>query len=488
MQRLVIVVALLCSLSACEESENGITGPCGFGDPCAVDPIASVQLSAPDRPLVPGDTLTLSAVVMDSAGIPITAPVTFSSEDSSIVTVSVAGLITAVAPGATTITARAGAREASVSVDVTPLLATGVTAGVDVTCAVTNVPGRAQCWGLGDAGQLGFQPDTICFADDTLISGPLGCSIVPRVVRRDLSLTSISAGDSLGCALADDGAAYCWGGNEFGQLGTGGISTGDGPQRVTASGGAFTVVTAGRRHACGIAGDATYCWGEDSLGQLGDAKRINSTTPIPVVTGESFTSIAVGLRHTCALNTAGSAFCWGNNESAQLGIGAPGGSSDVPALVAGGHAFSAIAAGDSSACGLRTDGAVLCWGANTHGQLGRGTLGGAFGTPVPVSGGISFTAVTVGAEFACALDAGGEAYCWGKNGYGQLGSAGGNASAPRAVVGGIAFTELSAGSRHTCGVTGAGAVHCWGSNVFGALGNRLQAAVRGMPVAVSLSR
>jgi alpha-tubulin suppressor-like RCC1 family protein len=478
---------LLCSLTACEEQENGITGPCGFGDPCAVDPIASVQLPEPGRSLVPGDTLTLNAVVMDSSGTPLDVAVTFSSEDSSIATVSPAGLVHAVAPGNTVVTARAGAREASVDLDVLALLAAGVSAGEDAGCIVTNVPGRAQCWGLGDAGQLGFQPDTTCFADDGLISGPLACAIVPGLVGRDLNLTSISVGDSLGCALAADGAAYCWGDNQFGQLGTGGLSGVDGSQRVTAPGGSFTVVSAGGRHACGIAGGSTYCWGEDSVGQLGDARRINSTTPIPVVTAESFTSITAGLRHTCALNSVGAAFCWGNNESGQLGVGGVGGDADVPASVTGGHTYLGVAAGDSSSCGLRADGAVFCWGANTHGQLGRGSSGGAFGTPALVAGGSSFTSVVVGAGFACAIGADGDAYCWGRNSYGQLGSAGGNAPTPRAVNGGLTLTSLSAGSRHTCGLTAAGAVHCWGSNVFGALGNGLQAAARGMPVAVSLS-
>jgi alpha-tubulin suppressor-like RCC1 family protein len=424
---------------------------------------------------------------MDSAGVALDIPVTFSSEDSSVATVSPDGLVHAASAGNTMITARAGAHEASVTLEVLALMATEVSAGEDVGCVVTNVPERAQCWGLGDAGQLGFQTDTVCFADDTLVSDPLGCAIAPRVVRRDLDLSSISAGDSLGCGLAGDGTAYCWGDDRFGQLGTGGLSAGDAPQRVTVAGGSFTTVSAGGRHACGIAGGTAYCWGEDSLGQLGDARRINSTTPIPVVTDESFTSITAGLRHTCALNSDGAASCWGNNESGQLGIGGVGGDTDVPASVAGGHTYLSVAAGDSSTCGLRADGAVLCWGANTHGQLGRGSSGGAFGTPALVAGGSSFTSVTVGAGFACAIGADGDTYCWGRNSYGQLGSAGGNASTPRAVNGGLTLTSLSAGSRHTCGVTAAGAVYCWGSNVFGALGNGLQAAARGMPVAVSLS-
>jgi alpha-tubulin suppressor-like RCC1 family protein len=356
-----------------------------------------------------------------------------------------------------------------------------------MACVATNVPGRTQCWGLGDVGQLGFTPDTVCFGDNPLIDAPLGCAIAPRVVSRALDLTSVSAGDSLTCALAADGAAWCWGDNRFGQLGIGSIASGDGPQRVIAPEGALTTVSAGGRHACGIASGTTYCWGEDSLGQLGNARRINSTTPIPVVTTQAFATITTGLRHTCALNAGGDAYCWGTNETGQLGLGGIGGLADAPVAVTGGYVYTAIAAGDSSTCALRSDGAVVCWGADTYGQLGRGASGATSGTPTPVTGITSVTAVTVGTGYACALGAAGEAYCWGKNDYGQLGSTGGGTATPRPVDGGLAFGAIAAGSRHACGATLQGAVHCWGSNVFGALGNQLQAAVRGMPVAVTLS-
>lgn len=483
-----LLPALLCFLVACEETEDGITGPCGFGNPCAVDPVAGVHLSPPTRLLVPGDTITLSASALDASGSPVDAQIEFLTSDSAIATIDAAGLVEAIAPGSATITARSGVHESSLMLEIRALLATSVSAGEDVSCVTTSVPGRAQCWGLDDAGQLGFAPDTACFADDTLIAGALGCAVAPRLIRRELALVQVSAGDSLSCALDEVGAAWCWGDNRFGQLGVGGVSAGDGPQRVTAPGGAFSTVSAGGRHACGIAADITYCWGEDSLGQLGDARRINSTTPIPVVTADTFTRVTAGQRHTCALSVNGRAFCWGNNEAGQLGTGSVGGSTSSPSAVVGAHVYTAIAAGDSSTCAVRTDGAVLCWGANTHGQLGRGTTAPASGTPAQVTGGITAIEVTVGSGFACAIDAAGAARCWGSNDYGQLGSPGGPTPTPRPVDGEIAFASISAGVRHACGTTVGGAVHCWGSNVFGALGNGLQAAARGTPVPVSLTR
>jgi alpha-tubulin suppressor-like RCC1 family protein len=45
-----------------------------------------------------------------------------------------------------------------------------------------------------------------------------------------------------------------------------------------------------------------------------------------------------------------------------------------------------VVASDTSFCALTRSGEVLCWGENTHGQLGRGTFDdGSFARPTPVS-------------------------------------------------------------------------------------------------------
>lgn len=483
--RLLLVAAF--ALTACEDTENGITAPCGFGNPCTSfeDVVASVGVSLEAGPFIPGDTTSLVATVRDAQGEILDVPVSFESSDPTIATIDTLGRIRAIRAGTVTITAQAGNRSDSVTFNIVALVATQLGVGDDAACLTTNVPGRQYCWGLADAGQLGVQPDTFCFADDTLVTGTRSCAITPYRTGLSLNFSTISVGDSLSCGLTGAGAAYCWGDDEFGQLGRAGAG-GEGPQRVHGIGAAFTSISAGGRHACGIAGATTYCWGEDSLGQLGDARRINSTTPIPVVTSETFTQVSAGLRHTCALNAAGSAYCWGNNEAGQVGRGTFGNSFDTPQPVIGGHTFTQVSAGDSASCGLGTNGVVRCWGSNTRGQLGIGIPGGASGVPQQVAGTETFVAVSTGGDFACALNAGGSAFCWGSNSYGQIGIAGGNSPAPRAVSGDLVFTQLGAGARHACGLNAAGDIYCWGSNVFGALGNNLQAAARGQPVLVDL--
>jgi alpha-tubulin suppressor-like RCC1 family protein len=70
----------------------------------------------------------------------------------------------------------------------------------------------------------------------------------------------------------------------------------------------------------------------------------------------------------------------------------------------------------------------------------------------------------------------GTAYCWGYNGYGQLGNAAAQFTLdpnprPLPVSGGLTFATVSTGYLHTCGVTTLDAVYCWGDNSEGELGD-----------------
>jgi alpha-tubulin suppressor-like RCC1 family protein len=88
-------------------------------------------------------------------------------------------------------------------------------------------------------------------------------------------------------------------------------------------------------------------------------------------------------------------------------------------------------------CGLTSAGAAYCWGDNSSGQLGDGSTTSR-STPIPVSGGLSFSAIIAGSLHSCALTSAGAAYCWGWNFYGQLGDGStADSSVPVRVVGQI---------------------------------------------------
>jgi alpha-tubulin suppressor-like RCC1 family protein len=156
------------------------------------------------------------------------------------------------------------------------------------------------------------------------------------------------------------------------------------------------------------------------------------------------TDVSVGFASACALASGGAVKCWGENYGGALGNGSIAGPetcsdfacSPSPLPVTGLTIATSVSVGLSAGCALLSGGTVDCWGDNASGQLGRGSATGpddcggfACGTtPAPVAGLAGVTAVSVGAQFACALVSGGTVECWGQNPDGELGI--GNATGP----------------------------------------------------------
>src|SRR3989441_542444 len=169
-------------------------------------------------------------------------------------------------------------------------------------------------------------------------------------------------------------------------------------------------VSAGWVHTCGVTSSgAAYCWGENNRGALGDGTTTSSLTPVAVSGGLTFAAVSAGSDFTCGVTTSGAAYCWGDNSQGKLGNGTTTPTpSTTPVAVSGGLTFAAVSAGDGHACGITRSGAAYCWGYNLSGQLGNGTTMSS-ATPVTVSGGLTFTAVSVGASETCGVTTSGAA-------------------------------------------------------------------------------
>jgi alpha-tubulin suppressor-like RCC1 family protein len=310
-----------------------------------------------------------------------------------------------------------------------------------------------------------------------------------------LSFVQVSTGTFHSCGVTTDGRAYCWGGNDKGQLGDGTIFVN--VARTTPSavigGLRFRHVSVGHEHSCGVTiDDRAYCWGQNFFGQLGNGTQgsdhFSVATPAEVVGGRHFRQVRAGYSHTCAITRANVAYCWGENIYGQLGNGTIGGGGlpgrAVPVRVLGSIAWRQLSGGGEHTCGVSQTDQVYCWGLNDKGQLGIGNTGNR-SKPVPVSGGRQFRQVEAGGNHTCAVSTGNLAYCWGYNFNGALGD--GTTTqrlTPGAVAGLRRFDHVNAGDLYTCGVTLTGRAFCWGLNQTGQLGDGT-GATRLTPVPVA---
>ncbi len=347
---------------------------------------------------------------------------------------------------------------ADLAVTATPPSFVYITVGSTHTCAVTSL-GLIYCWGYNYFGQLG--------------DGTTQDRLKPVPVQGGaLRFRRVTAGSYHTCGEATDGKAYCWGNNTWGQLG---IGTTSGASRLTPAavvgGRTFSWVQAGFQHTCGVTGGNAYCWGDNQFGQLGDpgSTGFTRTSPVLVAGRLAFKWVDPGAKHTCGLTTSSQVFCWGSNSSGQLGDGTTA-YHLAPGPIAGNRLYKQVSTGSVHSCALGIDHKAYCWGENVSGQIGDGTTSRRL-VPRAVAGGRSYRGLSAGGSQNCAVDLARHSYCWGSNADGALGDGTTiNRSVPVATRGGLVFQMLNAGL-HSCGVTTGGSAYCWGYNGFGEIGD-----------------
>ena len=308
------------------------------------------------------------------------------------------------------------------------------------------------------------------------------------------AFASIDGGETHACALTSGGQAWCWGRNAVGTLGDSTATT-----RTTAvqvlhpSGVTFTQLSAGRAHNCAITSSGqAYCWGYNADGRLGDSTTNLGLAPVavkPLGGGPGFASISAGGDHTCGLNGSGQAYCWGYNLYGQIGNSASAYAASPTAVQhPTGVTFTEIHAGYMHTCALDTGGQAWCWGYAGDGAMGTSfSLGDSVPQAVAQPSGVTFTSLHTEYRHTCALTSAGQAYCWGQNSTAQLGDSTTTRRYSPVLVkqpAGVAFASIQTGSQHTCARTSAGQSYCWGAGSRGQIGDAGW-SMRRKPVAVS---
>ncbi|GAB2588879.1 chromosome condensation regulator RCC1 [Paractinoplanes abujensis] len=380
-----------------------------------------------------------------------------------------------------------------------------VTAGADHTCALTLIS-QLYCWGFGGSGRLG---------GGTASSTTTG----PAPVGTATTWRSISAGAAHTCGTRTDNSLYCWGANNWGQVGDGGVTDQLSPVKIGAS--VWSAVAPGEiaNHTCAIRTDGTlwcwgvtglplflptrigtgttwhqaatgdqflcairdagalYCFGQQNAGRLGAGDNVNHFLPTPVTTtaGTTFSEVTAGSYHACAVGTDTTMWCWGSASYGQTGQGNNIQQNSPVQIMNPATGWTSVSAGALYTCAVRSDSTMYCWGQNAFGEMGQGVQGTPQTTPVAVTSpaATGWVQVSAGHQHVCALRTDTKIYCWASDGSGRLGLGSGAPPAltPTAVSGTGGYMWVGLGADHSCALKTNGTLWCWGTGWNGRLGN-----------------
>jgi alpha-tubulin suppressor-like RCC1 family protein len=357
-------------------------------------------------------------------------------------------------------------------IDFDPLGGTGIPPGGGVAQLATGQQhsclrtdqGALYCWGIDDMGELGQG------------AAHVGTNALAPLAIGGATWRDVAPGWRHVCALDDAGAAWCWGSNGNGQLGTGSAAATIADPTPVGDGRRYVRIFSGDYHTCAIATDHTlWCWGRNGAQELGLGDSADRNTPQQVLivapqTGpdDQWAFVGPGSDHTCAIMANMSLWCWGSNANGQLGQnGNPTIVRNRPEVVTPGSTWQLVEAGSDFECALGDDTYVYCVGRNDMRQLGSTSPDSD--VPLEIAAIDHFARIGVGLSHACAVRDSSELYCWGENPNGELGiGTSGAPSGPVQVTG--TWRDVQAGNGHTCALDTTGAAWCWGLNKNGQLG------------------
>jgi alpha-tubulin suppressor-like RCC1 family protein len=296
-------------------------------------------------------------------------------------------------------------------------------AGTGFMCVLAN-DNKVYCW-----GDNGWYTNNSGATTTTYAAPNLGAPLMTGI-------SQIAAGEGFLCTLSTTNVIKCFGQNVASTLGTASPAayiTAASAVTMTIPFGTPASIIAGASHACVINDSGNlYCWGANQYGQLGDGTLINRGVPTTITTAASVTKLSLGRHHSCAVLSTGVVQCWGDHQFGQVGIGPGSASYNTAQTVALGGTGTAkdISLGENSSCAVMSDDKLRCWGRNSQGELVVGSTIDK-DTPQATFLGQDFRIFMAKApkrgQHRCAI---GWEYsrqvpfqlkCWGDNSVGQLG-------------------------------------------------------------------
>jgi alpha-tubulin suppressor-like RCC1 family protein len=320
---------------------------------------------------------------------------------------------------------------------------------------------------------------------------------VPTAVTLPGQVEEVASTNSAEYALLTDGTVYAWGGGQDGELGNGSTSNSfDRPVQVKFPSGVVikSLPTDAMPFNTALAVDEqgnAWGWGSNSYGQLCRGNKRKYLTPVEVPLPD-VTSIAGAFDHAL-YDSDGTVYACGGNASGDLGDGSTNASSN-PVVVSGlGNGdVTGLYAAYSNSGALLSNGDYFDWGLNSGGQLGDGRSVKRSMVPVHVSLRAEVTEVALGGSLSnngqtLVELSDGTYWAWGTDQFGQLGDGSTtNESSPIQIhpPGDVTYTLLASGGETSYGVSSTGEVYAWGNGSTGQLGDGKKTKAQLTPVKV----
>jgi alpha-tubulin suppressor-like RCC1 family protein/protocatechuate 3,4-dioxygenase beta subunit len=325
--------------------------------------------------------------------------------------------------------------------------------------AAIRKDGTLWTWGANDWGELG---------DGTTIAHSS-----PVQVGTD-SWLAVSVGEGFTTAIKSDGTLWAWGVNSVGQLGDGTTTERHAPTQIGTDN-RWIAVSGGGTGGLAIRSDGTlWAWGWNTNGEVCDGTAIQRLAPVFVASGVLAAEAGGGF--VLVVKSDHTLWGCGADGYGQLGIQPASTTTAYHNLIRIGsdNRWLSVAAGDSHGLGIKSDGTLWGWGANTYGQAGN-YYSNVY-PPLQIGGATNWTSITAGSYYSAALAADGTLWTWGY--HHQLG-VGPSAQEwplydqhqPVQVLAGTQWGFVAANYSTAFGIKSDDTLWAWGSDLFRQLGD-----------------